>query len=81
MLVPTAMFSSPERLDAIHMPVALFLPTDADFQLLKERMLIMIKRVISSYVRMFEGERETAHEHIRHDKWDESTKKSELVRF
>ena len=73
--IPTMYLTGVDTVDATSLPYATFLPTPEDTKSQKSRIQMMIKRTLCSYINVFESERQEVFEHIKHPKWDESTKK------
>ncbi|XP_076101214.1 uncharacterized protein LOC143071009 [Mytilus galloprovincialis] len=69
----------PPTILAMDIPVMTFLPTKEDFLQLKNRMTVMVERILATYVKTYEEEKETAFNPIKHEKWDSSIKKSKII--
>ncbi|CAG2242366.1 unnamed protein product [Mytilus edulis] len=77
--IPTVNLSNNETMSVIDIPVPTFLPSKEDFQQLKNRMAVMVERVISKYLVKYKEDKEAAFTPIQHEEWEKSTRKSKII--
>ncbi|VDI29105.1 Hypothetical predicted protein [Mytilus galloprovincialis] len=77
--IPTITLRDKTTIHASCIAVENFMPFPSDFDLLKERLEVIIKRILSKFLVVFIKQKVKADEPFMHKKYHESTNKSEIV--
>ena len=68
-----------ERREAVTIPAASFLPGESDWGRLRDRMKILVARILVEHIPALQNNRNIVEWHIPHEFSNESNKKSEVV--